>query len=117
MHNSGMGEHQPRREGLAEVDLVFQHARQGRAIELEHQVANEADTGSLSISPRTRRDETQGSWGILRRRSAAPRFRPNLDAPADFLEHDGQPRPLGSEIHADVIIAAHVRDICAHARP
>src|SRR5712672_2545359 len=76
MHDSRMGEHQPRREGAAEVDLVFQHARQGRAIELEHEVANEADTRSLSISPRSRRNKAQGSRGILRRRPTAPRLRP-----------------------------------------
>src|SRR3982074_312255 len=97
MHNSRMGEHQPRREGAAEVDLVFQHARQGRAIELEHEVANEADARSLSISPRSRRNKAQGSWSILRRRSTAPRLRPNLDTPAAFLGREGHPRALGSD--------------------
>ncbi len=115
MHDARIGEHQLRRPSVDRIDLVLRHARQCRDIELQREVTKKTDVARAPVRVQTRRDEAERT--VMRGRSTAKGFRSDVQVSADLVEHDGQHRPFGPEVHMERSLAPQLCNMCGHPGP
>src|SRR5690242_8233582 len=87
VHDAGVAEHQPRREGASEIDLVTEGPGQLRLIELENEVTNEADMCGLPDGVQARRNDTERTRELVHGRLTGQTCGANLQTSSHFFEH------------------------------